>query len=1185
MKRQVLAATLLVSTAAFAQEFRSTMSGKVTDPSGAVIPRARVTVTNTDTGAKLDTLTDKAGVYTAPFLLPGKYSVTVTVEGFQSYLHDGITVQTGARVEEDAIMTVGSASEEVHVTMDSPLIELSTATAGQVLSSEEIEDLPSNGRSPLGLAKTEYGVVPKAKNSVSQTRPFDNSATSDFSIGGGNSQSNEYLLNGVPNEQDSSRVPGFSPQLDAVDQVRVDVFESDASYGDTSGGTVNLTTKAGTNRYHGTLSEFNEFSAINAPARWFIPVGTVTPATRQNQYGLTFGGPIRIPHVFNGRDKLFFFYSYERFKDTVPNAVLSTVPTVAERQGDFSALLALGGAYQIYDPATGAVSGKNILRQPFSGNVIPQARLNPVALAYLKFYPLPNVTGSSDGENNFFSNNPTSDDYNSHSGRLDYSLNDNNKIFFESHRSEYKRTQSNIFKNISTGTSTYNVYQGGLIDYVHTFGASLTMDNRLSLTRTYANSTLPSQGFDATTIGFPGYINTNATERFLPRLTFSEPKGTNAFAGLSTTPGGLSAYDTFQYFGGITKLAGKHTLKIGPDFRLQKYAKLTPGSSSSSYTFANNFVTSSAATASQPFGSSFAEFLLGLPTAGTQNVSAPYMYNTWYFAGYLQDDWRVSSQLTLNLGLRLEHETPITESGNRAVVGFNPTVANAASAAATAKYAAAPIAELPVGSFNPLGGIAYATSDHRSEYNTAPVYVSPRFGFAYAPTSGAQHSVVRGGVGIFVNPFNDYNTPQTYGYTATTALVPTTNTYLTPAATLSDPFPAINPIQTPTGSALGLNTNLGSSIQFRGPDLKVPYALRYYLDVQQQLGRNMMIEIGYLGAHQIHLSYSNSISQAGDYPFLSKSRRADPVVQGNLTTAVANPFLGAPNVTGTLATSTTVSKYTLLQSFPQYSGVVQALVPGASAKFNELLFRFHMRPTAGTTLNVNYEWSHNLTTGQLTPGGPLSYQESTSDYPTHLSITGTYALPFGQGKRFLSKGHLVDALVGGFSMNTIYQFLSGTPISWGMVDFANNSNGFNSGFDLQPRNYEHAFNTAAFYQGTGQGAKSCVTPITGVACDPTDTGQASSTYNVRQFPQFFFRQDRTNNLDFSLIKAFHFGERVKMEYRFEAFNALNHTQFGTPNVTPTSVVSQTSAGPSGFGTINTQANSPRVLQQGLRVVF
>lgn len=629
------------------------------------------------------------------------------------------------------------------------------------------------------------------------------------------------------------------------------------------------------------------------------------------------------------------------------------------------------------------------------------------------------------------------------------------------------------------------------------------------------------------------------------------------------------------------------------DLRVEKYAKLTPGSPSGNFTFSSSYMTSGSGAAAIPFGSSFASFLFGLPTSGTQTIATPALYNAGYFAGFVQDDWRVLPSLTLNIGLRIEHETPIYESGNHAVVSFDPNATNSATsgaiAAYTASYSATKMPELPVSAFKPTGGVSFATADHRNEYSTAPAYISPRFGFSFAPPMLHDKMVFRGGIGIFVNPFNDYNTPQSYGFTATTTYVPTTNNFASPATTLSDPFNAtIDPILQPTGAALGVNTNLGAGVQFRGPTLHVPYAERYNLDIQYQVSRNIMFDIGYLGAHQVHLSYSNAVSSIPLVPYLSRSPRADPNNPALITTAtpcgqtptqnlqcsIANPFLGLPNVTGTNATSTTLSKYALLQSNPVFSGVTQALVPGASAIFNQLVARLHMRSQYGLTFNANYEYSRNLITGQLTPGGPLTYGESTSDYPHHFSFTGNYALPIGHGKKFLNHGVVVDALVGGFQVNAIYQMLSGTPIQWGAVDFATGSAGFHQNFKRDPRNFMAAFNTSAFYTGTGTGYAAYLKGTAGA--DPTDTGQPSSTYNYRTFPQYFFRSDFTNNLDASVIKAFHVGERLKMEYRFEAFNLLNHTQFGSPNVGPTS---------SAFGTITSIASVNRTLQQGLRIVF
>ncbi|HEY4381921.1 MAG TPA: carboxypeptidase regulatory-like domain-containing protein [Acidobacteriaceae bacterium] len=1173
MKRIALLLVILATMPVFAQEFRATLSGRVTDATDAVIPNVKIVVTNTETGVKVSAATDKSGGYTVPFLLPGTYSVSASSSGFQAYVHQGIQLLTGQKVEEDIKLSVGSETQEVRITADAPLIETASATSGQVLTAQEVEDLPDNGRSPLGLAKSMEGVVAKQKNSVVQARPFDNSAASDYSLGGGNSQSNEYLLNGVPNMQNSSRLPGYSPLQDSVQEVRVDLFESDASYGDTSGGTVNLVTKAGTNQFHGSVNEFNQFSAINAPVRWFVAPGSKALATRQNQYGGVFSGPVWIPKVFNGRNKLFFLYSFEGFKGSTPAPNTTTVPTAAERNGDFSALLAIGttvtgtrctvnkvpvtstyNSYQLFDPASAVpdtVCTGQVLRTPIANNKI--TNINPIAQAYLKFYPLPNQTGAVDGTSNFFSNIPTTNNYTSQAGRLDYSINDGNKIFFETHRSQYIQTSSNIFQNISTGSTTYAVYQGGLFDYVHTFSPTATLDARVSLTRSYNNSSLPSQGFKASTLGLPGYLNQNA-ETSMTRLSFA----TGSFAGVSAKLGGIAAFDTIQYFTAFTKVLGHHTLKIGPDFRANKNSTFSPNYASGTLGFDKTFFGVGGSAAGPVFGGDLASFLEGIPVSGEYDISSPVTYNNWYWAAFIQDDWRISNHLTINLGLRGETETGINESQNRAVVGFNPTAVNEATAGAQTAYAKAPFAELPTSAFQPTGGPIFATASHRSEYATPFGYFSPRVGFAWAPEVFNNHMVARGGFGIYINPFNDYYTPQNYGYSSVSALVPTTNANLTPAASLADPFPtAVNPIIQPTGSSLGINQNLGSSITFRPTAVKAPYSERWDMDIQVQLSRNTMIDIGYIGNHQVHLSYSNCVSCIPQLPFLSTSPFKDSAQQTNLGTPnIPNPFKGLPGMTGSNNTSANLTKFALLAAYPQYSSVTEQLVPGQSATYNALIFRFYKRLSDGLTANVNYTYSHNLSTAQLNGGGPLTYQENASDFPNHLSITGSYQLPFGHNKPFFGHAnHVVDSVIGGFTVNTVYQYLSGAALSWGIPLFANGTQ-YDPTLKIFPRQYTGAFDKTKF--------------------DMVANDQPSTTYNYRTFPQFYGRQDATNNLDASILKDFRAGERVKIQYRFESFNILNHASFGAPNLSPTAAA---------FGTITSTSSVPRVLQQGLRVIF
>jgi hypothetical protein len=1169
------AGIMTLSTTALAQEFRATITGRVADVTGAVIPNAQITITNQDTGVKTPTTSNGDGQYTVPFLQPGKYSVSATAPGFTTYTRRDVTLQTGDRIAIDISLTVGSEQTQVNVSADAPLLQTQTATAGQVLTPEEIENLPDNGRSPLALAKTEFGVVPKQKNSVVQGRPFDNSAASDFSVAGGASQSNEYLLNGVPNMQNSSRLPGFSPLQDAVSEIRVDAFQADASYGDTSNGTINLITKAGTNQFHGTLSEFNQFSAINAPVRWFQS-GARQLATRQNQYGGTIGGPIWIPKVFNGHDKLFFFYAYEGFKGSQPSPVTTSVPTQAERTGDFSALLGQKASYQLYNPYTATADSKgNVTRQPIPGNVFSNAglKINPVAQAYLQYIPLPNVPGNADGSANYSANIPTTFDYNSHEGRIDYSLNDDNKFFFETHRSEYINLSGRVFPNIASGSEGYTVHQGGVIDYVHTFSPAYALDTRVGLTRTYANSTLLNNGFDATTLGFPGYLDQPDSPQSMTVISFSDSSG---IQGLSANPGSQNAFDTISLFSALTTVQGKHTLKLGIDLRQNKNnvinvgnssnlivngANVTSGATSGSFGFGANFVSQGTAFPNPTFGGAYADFLLGLPTSGSFNINPKATYNSMYYAGFVQDDWKVNPYLTVNAGLRLESESSITESNNKAS-WFDPSTSNSVAAYAASAYAAHPIPELPPSSFNANGGLVFASSSgRRSEFFTPSIYLGPRIGISFAPPAFHEKAVMHAGYALLYSPFNDYYTPQNYGFSSTIAYVPTNDNYLTPAATLSDPFPASNPIVPPTGSSLGANTYLGQSISIRAPKVKGPYVERWNMDVQYQLTPNTMLQVGYIGAHGVNSTYTNLLSSTGQLPFLSHSPGLDKTTQGYLNQTFPNPFKGAPGETGNLATAPTLTRFALLQTLPQYSSVSQQLVPGASALFHELAVRVQKRTSHGLTINFNYQWSHNLTTSQLNNAGPQVYGENSSDFPTHVSFAGSYLLPIGRGKLLLGNSNgVMNALFGGFTVNAIYTYLSGAALQWGGPGgngaplFANGTQ-YDSRLKIHPRN------------------------VTGGAFDTSllaDTSLQPNQYNYRTFPLFYGRQDGTNVLNASILKDFNVGEKFKLQYRFETYNTLNHTEFGAPNVTPSS---------GSRGRINSTVGLPRVLQQGLRLVF
>jgi hypothetical protein len=1191
MKRLAVFLLLAASVPAFSQETRSTLTGRVTDSTGAIIPHAQIVVTNSATGVKQTVTSNSAGEYTVPFLLPGPYEVDVTLPGFKTYKHSGLVLQTEQTVTENVVMSIGAVDQTVVVHGDTPLVDTATATTGEVLTSDQVEDLPSNGRSPIGFVHLEYGAVAKGKHSESQVTPFGNSTGSDFSAGGGNSQSNEILMNGVPNMEDGGRISAYSPELDAVDEIKLDEFSANAALGDTSGGIVNITTKGGTNHLHGSASEYYAGSRPFTAKPFYTAPGAVTTSTHFSQFGGTIGGPVVIPHVFNGRDKLFFFYAFEGYIGNSPATVINSVPTVEERAGDFGALLALSPSNQLYNPFTAVTTTKGVSRSPIAGNCIVTSQyctstatnasgapltLDPVAQAYLKLIPLPNYTGpssQSNGEDNYFASDPTVNNYKSNQADIDWNISSLNKIRFEAHRSNYAATSGQTFNNILTGTTADTIIWGGQVDDVHTFSPSLSLESRLGFTRYQTSSEPTSVGTNPSTVGMPSYVSSNSTLLALPSFTFSD---SSAIQALSGSPGSVEYFDTLQLYESLSKVWGHHTIKVGVDVRSYKESTLSPGAADGTFAFnagSNSFVTSGPGCltcttpgANQLFGGSFALFDLGLPTSGSYNVATKFQYDSWYVAGFAQDDWKILPNLTLSLGLRMDHETPDVESNNHLVSGFDASASNAATAAEEASYAANPSDPLlPVSSYQPTGNVVYATPGNRSAYSTAPVYVSPRMGFAYSPAFSHGSLAIRGGYAVYVNPFGDYtgNWGPSYGFTQSTSYVESNNSMLSPATTLSNPFPtttsalggAANPIVQPYGSTYGINTQLGSSITFYA-HAKVPYSEKFQFDVQKQFAKSWMVEASYVGDHQVHNNYNDALSSAPLLPYLSRSPQLDPTVNSELSASIANPAYGkltvGPAATTGLNTSKTTTVGALLQAYPEYTSVTEGLVPGEGGNFNSVLFRVSKRMSYGLQLDFNYIYSRNMgTTTQLNAGGALWYGETSSDFPQHASLTAIYQLPVGKGRMFFHDSTWVDEAFGGWSVTSIYQFLSGTPLQWGNVDYTGNY----SNFQLDAHNFRgKTFNTAGFYTGSAQ----------------------PNGNNFRTFPYYLLRSDPTNNVDFSVLKNFTIKDRIIIQPRVDAFNAFNRPQFGNANVSPTS---------SAFAEVSSQLNAARSLQGGIHVNF
>lgn len=1130
----------LASGACLAQEFRSSISGIVTDPQGASVPAATVSATQNETGGKSGTVSSADGQYTLPLLRPGTYTITAQAPGFKRFMQQGFAVGTNERLRLDVKLELGGTSETVTVSAEGSLLETASANTGQDISTGTIEDMPMNGRTALVLAQLSYGVMP-ASNPLFN-RPFDNAGPSGFSMGGGRNQTNELLLDGAPDTTNDLRV-AYNPPVDAVQELKVEVFNTDAAYGHTGGGTVNTVLKSGTNTLHGTAYEFNQTSALDANP-WLLNAGGQTqPSSRYNQYGVNAGAPVYIPKLFNGRNKVFWFFAWEGIQDAFPEPQTITVPTAAERGGDFSALLPLGNNYQIYNPYSGVQQGSRIARSPLPNNVIPSTLLSPVAKAYLSYLPLPNIAGQANGENNYTTPSVRSDTFDSELGRLDFNLSDRNKLFWDFRHNGRVENRGNLFRSIATGNYLTRINWGTTLDDVYTLTPTLVLDTRLNWTRFDEGNTKPSYGFNPTSLGFPGYLDQNSEQLLMPAVSIS------GYQGFSSSAGNWTPNDNYQIFLTATKVLGNHTLKTGVDIREYRLSNVSFGNSSGSFSFGNNWTVGPLDNSpSSPLGQAAAAFMMGLPTGGSFDINGASTAGEKYFSGFVQDDWRVRSNLTLNLGLRYEQDFPTMERFDRSVNGFAFGAANPIQAQAQALYAQNPIPQIPAGQFRTPGGLLFASPSNPGLYSPQSHFVSPRFGFAWSPGGAGSKTVIRGGFGIFVTPIGINGVIQP-GFSQSTPFVPSLDGYLSVNATLSNPFPS--GFLQPAGSTQGLSTYLGQSISFYNPAPVNPYSMRWDFDVEHTLGKNVVIEAGYEGNHAVHLTDNQSL----DYfpaQYLSTLPFRDNATINMLSANVPSPFHNL--IPGVGISGSTVHVSQLLLPYPQFTGVTEDGVTDFSSYFDMLSARIEKRFSNGLQLLANYSYSRLMAYDtRLNAQDPVPEKMVDSiDHPHRMVVSGRYELPFGKGKMFATgAGPVVNRVIGGWIANFIYTYETGAPLGWGNVIYLGGP------LNIDPHNPNQTFNTAVF--------------------DRNSKEQLSD--NLRTFPERFsnLRSDSTNNVDFSMIKDIPIKERLTLEFRAEFFNLFNHPLFNGPDLTPTDA---------SFGSIpKGPANLPRTTQLALRLAW
>jgi hypothetical protein len=1164
----------LPALAARAQEFRGSISGRVTEASGAAVPNATVTVTNTGTNTSSTATTNDSGDYVVPYLTPGGYRVTVEAAGFKKSLRQDIEIRVGDKLALDFALEVGQVQETVNVTSDAPLLDTASASAGQVIDRRRISELPLSDGNPFVLTRLAPGIA--YTGDLLFSRPFDNGGTSSI-VADGAPGGNEFTLDGTPNQASGRRV-AFVPPADAVQEFKVETASFDGQQSHTAGATVNVTLRSGENQFHGTAYEFvrndilsanNFFNNRNAPFGRDADGKAKRDVTRYNRYGGTIGGPVVLPRfgtggspTWVGRNRSFFFFAYEGLKDAFQEPGFFTVPTLAMRQGDFSALLP---SIVIYDPATAVrrADGR-VERRPFAGNIIPQNRFSPIALNYLRYYPLPNVTTANAlGQNNYFSSNPRTDDFHSESGRFDQTLSDRQKFFVRYSHNYRKEARGNWTGEVNgirpTGNFLFRINHGANFDHVYNLSPTTILNTRVGFSRFIEQSARQHQGqFSPASLGFSA-----ATAAFFGDASYFPRFEIGGLSFLGDSVGDTTTFNIYSFQPTLTKLVSSHSVRAGVDFRSYRENGIPTAQAAGRYDFGNDFTRQLDTSPGVAGGQQFAAFLLGQPTGGFIDRNTARSNQSLYLGLFAHDDWKVTPKLTLNLGLRYEYEGATDERFNRNIIDFDRAVTNPIEAAAKAAYTN-PIPELPASAFNVRGGLLFAGDDRRGFWDADKNNVQPRVGVAYQLS---EKTVVRGGYGVYTVPFIIAGVNQ-QGFSQATNIVPTADVGVTFRATLLNPFPT--GVLGPPGASLGLRTFTGRDITFTPRNLRNPQTHRWQVGVQRELPGQWVVEASYVGNRGVDVTTGtiNNLLNAVPRQYLSTSPIRDQTTINFLNATFANPFRGLATPGTGLNDSANISRAQLLRPFPAF-GNIGAVRNDGSTIYHAGQFRAEKRFTKGYTLLTAYTWSKYIEQVSVLNDfdADLERRISRDDVPHRVVLSGIFELPFGKGRKWGDGwNRAVDTFLGGWQAQAIWQWQSGRPIDLqgrNVVYFGDPSR---LTTDITSRNADPTrtvFNTSGFYFTDAAVQTNGVVDPAKQRNDP----RIQLSNNVRTFPSRFssFRGQPLNLWDMSVIKNVRIVERLQLQLRAEFLNAFNHVQFNDPETN--------------------QANLPRNVQLGVKLIF
>jgi hypothetical protein len=1146
-------AQALLAGAMLAQSTSATVTGTITDQSGGSVASAKISVTNDATGTSRETRSSASGNYAVSLLPAGIYRITVLSDGFRPVTRSSIELKVDQVARIDFVLEVGAISEKVEVTADAPLLDSETSSLGQVVDQEKVVNLPLNGRMTFRLVQLTPGILaPSGANGQFGDISVGTFDDTNFSINGGRSQSNAVVVDGVPANTGFLNLFSTIPSVDATQEFKVQSNAASAEYGRFGGGVLNVSTRSGGNQYHGSLFEFLRNNVLNANDFFNKMAGNNTPAFHMNQFGGAVGGPLSLGKLYSGKNRTFFFANYEGTRWRRGAIFQATVPTLQERQGDFTQdFTAAGQQIVVYDPVSTRSNGSGgFVRDPFQGNVIPKSRFDPVGVAILNFFPTPNLNGNPiTHANNYISNAPTRVNKDDGAIRIDQNVTSLYRMFGRFEVTQNQLHQPDTFANPATpgvganGDILFHYYTGAW-DNTYTISPTKVFNVRYGFARFYWARNTRSYGFNQSSLGFPASYVSGLQLPIFPTVSYDNYSGMAGGSFIRT------GQDTHSLLPSLTMTTNRQTIKVGADIRLRRNNLWIIQNGGGSFNFPRSLTAGpNPASFGANAGDAIATLLLGTAGSGSVGSTPGVSLQNWYIGGYVQDDIKITHKLTVNVGMRYETESPYTERRNT-LAWFD------ANAPATITNPAFPNLKGAVQYVNNGGHSRYPFSWDRNNF-------APRVGLAYSITD---RLVFRSAFGVFYagletdNDLNNYSPVNGTSFSGSTAYLGTLDGF-TPFHFVSNPYPT--GLVAPSGANPA--SMLGQAVTTWDYSAHTPYTLQWNGDFQYQVNRNLMVDVAYAGSRGVHFARTIDINTLNPM-YLP--------LQTQLNQLVPNPFFGQITV-GALA-QPTVARSQLLKPYPQYPSVTVVNSPTADSSYNSVQVKIEQRMSHGQSVLFSFTGEKLMSNannslaglGVQANGGSIQTPYSLSveraiseqDEAKALSVSYVSELPFGKGHAWLQRG-LAAKIAGGWNLSAAFSYKGGLPVivSAPITGGGNRPNSTGQSAALpsgRSRGQEVAqwFNTSVF------------------------TLPPSYTFgNVgRTLPDV--RGPSVTNLDATLVKNIVIREPVALQFRFETFNVFNTPHFF---LAPTSMTSPQ------FGQITATNITalPRVLQFALKLKF